>query len=67
MRGSWRRQQRSLESEREVSAQALRGLREDLGRAEAIVERLAKVIEHEQAERAKVVMDLPALPARRVN
>jgi hypothetical protein len=52
---------KALGAEREASAQALRDLRADLNRAEAVVERLHRVIE---LERSRVV-DLPALPLRR--
>jgi hypothetical protein len=50
-----------LAREREDAAEAMRGLRDDLRRAEAALQQLQKLVE---IERAKVV-DLPALPARR--
>ena len=57
--------------EREAAAEAwrdqVRGLRADLDKTAQLLEQLGKVIEYERSERAKVVMDLPALPRREMN
>ena len=57
--------------ERDRAAEAwrdqVRGLRADLDKTAQLLDQLGKVIEYERSERAKVVVDLPALPRSGMN